>query len=133
MTQSPLQDLRRRAGLLVMRGFRGCSVDRDDAVVTDLRECGLGSVVLFDTDGPTGSSERNVQSPQQLRSLTDSLRAASGDGPTPLIAIDQEGGLVARLKQRHGFPGVASAQELAERGDPEVTEAAADEPVWTTH
>ena len=124
MTQSPLQDLRRRAGLLVMRGFRGCSVDGDDAVVTDLRECGLGSVVLFDTAGPTGSSERNVQSPQQLRSLTDSLRAASGDGPTPLIAIDQEGGLVARLKQRHGFPGVASARELAERGDPDVTEAA---------
>ena len=53
MPQSPLQDLRRRAGLLVMRGFRGCSVDGDDAVVTDLRECGLGSVVLFDTDGPT--------------------------------------------------------------------------------
>ena len=124
MTRSPLQDLRRRAGLLVMRGFRGLCVDHNDAVVTDLHKCSLGGVVLFDTDGPSGSSQRNVQSPQQLRALTDSLRAAGGDGPTPLIAIDQEGGLVARLKERHGFPPVASARELAARGDPEVTEAA---------
>jgi beta-N-acetylhexosaminidase len=121
---TPQQDLRQRAGLLVMRGFRGFAIDDDDAVVTDLRDRGLGSVILFDTDGPSGSKERNVQSPQQVRALTDSLRAAAGGLP-PLIAVDQEGGLVTRFKERHGFPAVPGARQLGDRGDPDITETAA--------
>ena len=125
MDRSPQQDLRHRAGLLVMRGFRGFAVSEADAVITDLQQRGLGSIILFDVDGPTGSSERNVQSPQQVRALTDSLRLAAADGLPPLISLDQEGGLVARLKERHGFPAVASAGDLGGRGDPDITETAA--------
>lgn len=120
---TPSQDLRLRAGLLVMRGFRGFAVDKDDAVSVDLRERNLGSVILFNVDGPTGSSERNIESPEQVRTLTSSLRSAADPLP-PLIAIDQEGGLVTRLKETHGFPQVPSAQQLGKR-DPDVTEAAA--------
>ncbi len=40
---------------------------------------------------------RNVQSPEQLRKLTDSLRELTGRSHLPLL-IDQEGGRVARLK-----------------------------------
>jgi beta-N-acetylhexosaminidase len=49
-----------------------------------------GGVVLF---------ARNVESPAQLRSLCREIRSAAGRGiPAPLIAVDQEGGRVARLK-----------------------------------
>jgi beta-N-acetylhexosaminidase len=128
MTATPEQDLRRLAGQLVMRGFRGVAVSDADAVVADLRQRNLGSVVLFDVDGPGGGGERNVRDPEQMRALSDRLRdAARGDGsePPPLIAIDQEGGLVARLKPAYGFPATRSAGDLGATGDPDVTEAAA--------
>ena len=48
----------------------------------------FGAYVLF---------ARNVASLQQVRTLTDALRARPFDGIPPLIAVDQEGGRVARL------------------------------------
>src|SRR5690606_32136192 len=56
--------------------------------------------------------QRNVESPQQLAALTASLHAASS---TPImIAIDQEGGEVARL--RRSFTEAPSAMALAAGG-----------------
>jgi len=50
----------------------------------------VGGVVLF---------ARNVESPAQVRALCREVRSAAGKGnPLPLVAIDQEGGRVARLK-----------------------------------
>jgi beta-N-acetylhexosaminidase len=49
-----------------------------------------GGVVLY---------ARNVESPAQLRALCREVHSAAGRGnPQPLIAVDQEGGRVARLK-----------------------------------
>lgn len=45
---------------------------------------------------------RNVETPAQLRALTDSLRDLAGDARLPIL-IDQEGGRVARL-QPPGWP-----------------------------
>ena len=47
----------------------------------------VGGVILF---------ARNIQSPQQVRALTDHMRQIR---PEILIAVDQEGGRVQRLKQ----------------------------------
>jgi beta-N-acetylhexosaminidase len=49
----------------------------------------VGGVVLF---------SRNIESPAQVRALCREIRSAAGGGnPLPLIAVDQEGGRVARL------------------------------------
>ena len=49
-----------------------------------------GGVVLY---------ARNIENPAQLRALCREIRSAAGKGnPRPLIAVDQEGGRVARLK-----------------------------------
>ena len=54
----------------------------------------------------------------QLKRLTDELRAVAA---RPLfIAIDQEGGRVARLLPRHGFAPLPSAQAMGQ-GTPEAT------------
>lgn len=53
---------------------------------------GLGGVCLFGT---------NVESPEQLRALTDAIYAAN---PDAVIAIDEEGGDVSRLHHRDGSP-----------------------------
>lgn len=62
---------------------------------------------------------RNVASPGQLAALDASLQALS---PVPmLIATDQEGGQVARLRPAQGFPAAVSAAELAALNNLDIT------------
>ena len=101
---------------MLLVGFRGLTLEESGSIVADIRDHALGGVVLFDYDTPTRTPVRNVQSPQQLRTLVAGLQAAAA---IPLItAIDEEGGLVARLDQRHGFPPTVSEQEMGFRDDP---------------
>lgn len=111
----PLAD---KIGELVMVGFRGTVLDASDPILQQVEAGQVGGVVLFDVDVATNSS-RNVESPEQLRSLVAELQDAA---PSPLlVAIDQEGGRVSRLNERDGFPATQSQQELGERGSLEAT------------
>jgi beta-N-acetylhexosaminidase len=98
-----MQTLEQRVGQTFLFGFDGLSAP--EHILTWLSEGRLGGVILF---------SRNVASPSQLAELTHSLHSAS---PTPIfIAIDQEGGTVARL--REGFTEAPSALALAKTGSP---------------
>jgi beta-N-acetylhexosaminidase len=112
---SPALDLRRTiAGLLVV-GFRGMTVAKAGPVVDAIANDGLGGVILFDRDQATGGP-RNVQSPKQLRALTTGLQALAGQRRL-IVAIDQEGGRVARLTPATGFPKVASEASIGNLDD----------------
>jgi beta-N-acetylhexosaminidase len=81
-----LRDLRRHVGRLAIVGFTGYSVP---AGLRELvRTFDLGGVVYF---------ARNVDSPGQLADLSREVAALAHDWPL-WIAVDQEGGRVARLK-----------------------------------
>ena len=67
-------------------GLSGLSLTADERAF--FRECDPAGYILFG---------RNVENRTQLRALTDSLRAIHGRERL-LIAIDQEGGRVARMK-----------------------------------
>jgi beta-N-acetylhexosaminidase len=97
-----------------MVGFRGFTIGPDDPITRAL-EAGLGGVILFDQDRETGT--RNIESPAQLAALTASVRAASP--ANVLIAIDQEGGRVSRLKPARGFPATRSQAEIGATNDPD--------------
>jgi beta-N-acetylhexosaminidase len=98
-----------------MVGFRGLTIGPTDPITSAL-EAGLGGVILFDRDQVRPI--RNVKSPAQLKALTASLRAASS---VPLlVAIDQEGGRVSRLKPSQGFPATRSQADVGATGDPNV-------------
>lgn len=119
VTPSPGPSLREKIGQMLLVGFRGTTVAEADAIVADIADHNLGGVLLFDKDLPTGSDVRNIVSPAQLKALVAGLQARAA---TPLIvAVDEEGGLVARLDERHGFPRTYSAAELGQRDDPVFT------------
>lgn len=108
-----------KIGQMLLVGFRGLEVDDDHPVVKDIRERYLGGVVLFDYDVPRHSPVRNIRSPEQVKALVSALQSAS---PIPLlVAVDQEGGKIARLKKKHGFPVTFSHQYLGKKDDLTLT------------
>lgn len=97
-------------GQLLVVGFRGTEINSESKIVKDLKEYNLGGVVLFDFDIESGEYGRNIIDANQLLKLSSALVAYSQT--PPIIAIDQEGGRVSRLKETYGFPKTRSAQYL---------------------
>ena len=83
--------------MLDIAGTTLCSEDIDI-----LQAPHVGGVILF---------ARNIESPAQVRALTDHIRQVR---PDILIAVDQEGGRVRRLKPEHGFSPIPAMGRLGE-------------------
>jgi beta-N-acetylhexosaminidase len=93
-------------------GFRGCALTDDHWLTGALERNPPGGVILFDRN--VDRSVQNIDSPPQLAALTAVLQQRSR---TPLlITIDQEGGMVCRLKEKNGFQPTLSAARLAALG-----------------
>lgn len=99
------------AGQMLMAGFRGLSLEDSPELERDLTQYHLGGVILFDRDVALGSNTRNIASPGQVRALTARIKA-SGIHPA-LVAVDQEGGRVQRLKAERGFRETPAPEQLA--------------------
>ena len=110
--------LRRDIGEMLLVGFRGTTIDSTHHIVRDIKRYHVGSVILFEYDSPSGTHHRNVSSPQQLKDLCTCLQSLA-DGNL-FISVDQEGGMVTRLKARDGFPSTRSPQSTAAEGDKAV-------------
>lgn len=112
--QSQKNDLKRDIGEMLLVGFRGQSVDTNSHIYRDIKRYHVGSVILFERDTPTGKRHRNVASPSQLKKLCSQLQSFSDE--KLLIGIDQEGGLVCRMRKIDGFPAVPSPKYCSEAG-----------------
>lgn len=111
------------AGRLICTGLRG-AVPGDDLLEHDLDACaraGVGGVILFDLDVPTGGP-RNVQDPAQVAAFVARVRERLG--PRVLVCVDQEGGPASRLHEGHGFARPPAAADFAAL-DPAARRAAA--------
>ena len=104
--------LRRSAAGMLMVGFKGDSVIEDCDAARYVRDLKVGAIVLFDIDvtGDATLGSRNITSKERLASMTSQLYAWA-DYPL-LIATDQEGGKVARLKPQYGFQPTVPAEYL---------------------
>ncbi len=111
--------LEEKIAQMLVVGFRGTALDGTEPIARDLRDLGVGGVVLFDRDVLLQSYGRNVTSPEQLTALTASIRSLARTAP--FIAVDQEGGNVARLKPSCGFPATVTARSLGQLNDLGVT------------
>src|SRR5215212_9736682 len=104
-------DLDEAAHRCLVAGFEGTAVVPD--TLKRLVDRGLGGVILF---------TRNVRDAEQVRRLTDTLRAIR---PDLLVAIDNEGGGIGHLVGA-GAPEVPGSYALGVADDPELTARCAD-------
>lgn len=108
----PDDTLRKYAAQMLIVGFKGDSIGPDSDAARYVRDLKVGGIILFDID-LTGSAKigsRNITSKDRLARLTADLRRYAGRDL--LIAVDQEGGRVCRLKERYGFLPTVSAEYL---------------------
>ena len=70
---------------------------------------GLGGAILFDYSCRTREYDNNIESPEQVQRLCREIAALPSG---PMVFIDQEGGLVRRLKESRGFAPLPSAKEF---------------------
>jgi beta-N-acetylhexosaminidase len=109
----PVQDIKkieRIAGQRIMAGFIGTELNHDLKFLIDT--IGVGGIILF---------SRNIINRDQLKNLCNdaAAHATACSRPPLLVAIDQEGGTVARLKtpdftEFQGAPFIKDAND-AER------------------
>lgn len=116
--------LEKKLAQMLLLGFPGETLEPGSPIDEAIRRYGAGGVVLFDNNVDLGVTGRNITGPDQTRKLTTALQQAS-EIPL-LIAVDQEGGVVARLKDRYGFPPSLSAHHLGQQNRLDLTRSAAD-------
>jgi beta-N-acetylhexosaminidase len=103
-----MTDLRALAAGVLCVGFEGTRIEPE--FEAKLRQTPLAGLILF---------ARNIESLAQTRALTDAIREIL---PDPIIAIDQEGGRVARL--RDSVEELPAMLALAATGDVGLAERA---------
>jgi len=96
--------LEKQVGQMLMVGFHGTSTPENSQICKDIKKYNLGAVILFDYNPVNKKKPKNISNRSQLKKLTFQLQACSADGKL-LIAVDQEGGKVQRLKSKYGFYG----------------------------
>ncbi len=104
-----------KIGQLFIIGFEGSAISRNHPIAEDITKRNLGGVILFDKLIAKKLSINNIISSSQVKELTSDLQDLAGGNL--LIAVDQEGGMVTRLKEQHGFPVTPSAELLGQRPD----------------
>jgi beta-N-acetylhexosaminidase len=96
-----------QVGELFILGFFGKTIP---AWLTEFAaRYGLGGVILFDYSCQTRKYDNNIESPEQLRHLCAEISRLPS---SPMVFIDQEGGLVRRLKDAKGFKPLPSPKEF---------------------
>ncbi|MCF8362361.1 MAG: hypothetical protein K9G70_07030 [Prolixibacteraceae bacterium] len=117
LEQPPTLD--KQIGQMLLVGFRGTELTEDNPIIDDLGQHNLGGVILYEKDGPTQSKPRNIESPEQVSQLVFDLKLHSHE---PLfVAVDEEGGVVTRLKEQYGFPSTVTAQYLGKTNNEDTT------------
>lgn len=92
-----------KIGQMILIGFPGTQVD--PLVLEEVRAGKAGSIILFEKNIPRSSAAF-----APLKKIIWTYQQAA---PIPLlVAIDQEGGKVNRLKEKYGFTRSVTAQEM---------------------
>jgi beta-N-acetylhexosaminidase len=86
---------------MFMLGFYGTKATPNTKIYNDICKSGLGGVIVFKKSPIKRGAAKNFTDAKSLKSLTTGLKSC---GAKPLIAVDQEGGLVQRIKLTRSYP-----------------------------
>ncbi len=124
---SSTPSIEKMAGQMIMTGFHGDGMgsapEEFSAVEQQIKTGTIGGVILFDvdvsgllaqgmdiTEAKKQIFSSNIKNTDQVKKLNSHLQSLAPQ--KLLIAIDQEGGQIQRLKTEHGFASIPSAKEL---------------------
>lgn len=117
----PDSTLRQYAAKMLMVGFKGDSVTDSSDAARYVRDLKVGGIILFDVDltGTAKIGSRNITSKKRLTKMTADLQRYAGGNL--LIAIDQEGGMVRRLRPEYGYSQTVSQEYLGKINSRDTT------------
>ena len=117
----PDSTLRQYAAKMLMVGFKGDSVTDSSDAARYVRDLKVGGIILFDVDltGTAKIGSRNITSKEQQKKMTADLQRYAGGNL--LIAIDQEGGMVRRLRPEYGYSQTVSQEYLGKINSRDTT------------
>ncbi len=102
--------LQEKIGQMVMIGIEGKEVNEDSLFM--LHQYHVGGITLFD---------RNMETRDQVRKLTEQLQQQAEEKVPLFIAADEEGGMVVRMRDQ--LPELPSQEEIGATGDPAQAQA----------
>ena len=103
--------LKKMIGQMLIVGFDSSYIKSNFQIVRDIQKYHLGGVILFDRFYTDKHKVKNISSPYQLQNLTKHLQYFAKN--RLFISVDQEGGKVARLKEKYGFKKIPSAYAVS--------------------
>lgn len=97
-----------KIGQMLMVGVSGTTIEENKTIKADIASGRIGGVLLF---------EKNINPENSKENLKRFISHLNSGSSLPLfVAVDQEGGLVNRLKTKYGFPKSVSAGYLGKIG-----------------
>ena len=106
-TQLENMSLAEKAGQVVICGLKGYEIDSD--VTSLIQDSKVGGVILF---------AKNIKDSTQLATITNSIKNLSNPEIPPIIAIDEEGGMVTRMPS--DIESMPSAYSIAQTGSTDL-------------
>lgn len=123
--------LKKQIAQMLIVGFNGSTLTKDNPIYTDIKDLGIGGVILFSRNADKTQTKltKNIQNFNQLKKLNEDLQNIS---EIPLfISIDQEGGFVSRLSPSYFVVSTYSAGFLGQKNDLKFTRAEAEKTAKT--
>ncbi len=108
------QEIENMIANMVILGFTGTKIDENSQISKDIK-AGLLGVILFDKDPNDKNKAKNIENKEQLKKLNSDLKAIANR--KFIISIDQEGGVVQRLKEDMGFVNTLKASEISKNSE----------------
>ena len=106
-TQLENMSLAEKAGQVVICGLKGYEIDSD--ITSLIQDSKVGGVILF---------AKNIKDSTQLATITNSIKNLSNPEIPPIIAIDEEGGMVTRMPS--DIESMPSAYSIAQTGNTDL-------------
>lgn len=98
------ETLDRTLGTMLIFGVKGHELHVGNPVLKALEQGRIGGIIIYE--------KSNIRNREQLAEFCQNIQKSARGGA--FIMIDQEGGVVNRLKEKYGFPSFPSHQNLAD-------------------